>query len=131
VKENKGLAVRRTEAVRLEVDFEQGPVEIKLSSRYEIDYGVAVEALVKEHEVVVEEDANAHGSETAGCSIITGKRYLIKMTNPYSGSLIRYQNAQGHWVIALKPRLDNESIAAVEDQQQRRRGRPKKGSADA
>jgi hypothetical protein len=125
VNKNIGVGIRRTEAVRVEVDFERGSLENKLSSRYEVDYGRAVIALVEEHETVLEDDGNAHGAEMVGCSIVTGLRYLTKLTNPYSGTLVRYQNAQNHWVIALKPRLDDEELKAVAESP-KRRGRPKK-----
>jgi len=98
---SKLIGVEATKTVRELVDYRSGSPEMAANSYYETKFRSWILEEVSQSGFLVKKIAITAGAEISGCSTITAKRYLEKLTSP-PGPLYEYKDETGTNVLAYK-----------------------------
>ena len=96
-----GLAMPATQFVKEVLDYQGGSVEMQANTMFETDYREWVMNQVMTMHEYLKEDAISAGAELVGCSPLTTRRYLKKLTSS-SGPLYETKDTFGRVVLKLK-----------------------------
>lgn len=104
-----GLAMPATQFTKEVIDYLSGSAEMKANSLFETDFREWIIGRVVAEGEVQKDDAVYSGAEVVGCSPLTTRRYLQKLTSS-SGIFYETQNSFNQVVLRLKNR---ESIPSA------------------
>jgi hypothetical protein len=96
-----------TRLAKENVDYSAGPPEMQAAGIFEVNFRRYVLEEVREKRIVSYKDAATGGAEKVGCSVITGQRYLEKLTGPL-GPLQIVTDSAGQKQLTWKQRLSEE-----------------------
>ena len=96
------VALPATQFTKEVVDYQTGSVEMQANAMFEINYREWLINMVKTHQEYLKEEAINAGAEIVGCSPLTTRRYLQKLTSS-SGVLYETKDAFGRGVLKFKP----------------------------
>jgi hypothetical protein len=93
-----------TLTTRYQVSYQKGSPEMQANDFFEVDYREWVLKQVREHGFYPKNEAINAGAEIVGCSAVTSRRYLEKLTsaegileeykNPLHQSMLRYKKSR-------------------------------------
>ena len=92
-----------TNAVREMVDYQQGSVEMKANSIFEVKYREWIMSYLKENRFISKQEAINSGAFVTGANPVTVKRYLSTLTSAL-GPLTEAKDGTGTVIIVFKER---------------------------